>query len=219
MPAQSRAMRTAGESSRECKALSVPVTPTSSPASSVPTPSGPVPTDATRTEARSAANHRIVVGVADMAITSDPSKHMVTYALGSCIAVMLYDPVAKIGGMLHFMLPEAKTCPQKAAVNPAMFADTGISLLFNNAYKLGADRGRLIVCAAGGAEILAEDRHFCLGARNRTMLRKILWQHNLLLTADDTGGTLSRTVTLSLNDGLMTTRSQGKESVLWAPTT
>jgi chemotaxis protein CheD len=187
--------------------VSLPTTPTSF---------GPAPQGASR-PGLSAADPKIVVGVADMAVARDAGKPIITYALGSCIGVTLFDPVAKVGGMLHFMLPEGKTSPEKAAANPAMFADTGIPLLFNNAYKLGASRARLIVCAAGGAEILAEDGHFRIGARNRTMLRKIFWQNNILLSADDTGGTQSRTVTLSLKDGTVTVRSQGKESVLWAP--
>lgn len=165
----------------------------------------------------SAPDQRIVVGVADLAVASDVNKSIVTYALGSCIGVTLFDPIAKVGGMLHFMLPEGKTSPEKAAANPAMFADCGVPLLFQKAQKLGAEKSRLIVCAAGGAEILAEDGHFRIGSRNRTMLRKLFWQNNVLLAADDTGGNLSRTLTLSLADGTITIRSQGKETLLWAP--
>ncbi len=163
------------------------------------------------------ADQRIVVGVADLAVSKEPGKAIVTYALGSCIGVTIFDPITKVGGMLHFMLPEGKTSPEKAAANPAMFADAGVPLLFQKAYKLGADRSRLIVCAAGGAEILAEDGHFRIGARNRTMLRKLFWQNNVLLSADDTGGSHSRTMTLSLTNGAISIRSQGKETVLWAP--
>ncbi len=160
---------------------------------------------------------RIVVGVADLAVSKEPGKSIVTYALGSCIGVTIFDPASKVGGMLHFMLPEGKTSPEKAAANPCMFADAGVPLLFQKAYKLGADRAKLVICAAGGAEILAEDGHFRIGARNRTMLRKLFWQNSLLLAADDTGGNHSRTMTLSLKDGTVTIRSQGKEAVLWAP--
>ncbi len=152
-----------------------------------------------------------------MAVAKDPSKSIVTYALGSCIGVTLFDPVMKVGGMLHFMLPEGSASPEKSAANPAMFADTGVPLLFQRAIRLGADRSKLIVCAAGGAEILAEDGHFRIGARNRTMLRKLFWQNNVLLAKDDTGGSHSRTMTLSLKDGTISIRSQGKESVLWSP--
>lgn len=158
----------------------------------------------------------ITVGVADIALSDDPNASIVTYALGSCIGVTIYDPVAKVGGMLHFMLPLSKVNKDKAAKRPAMFGDTGIPLLFRSAYELGAKKERLIVCAAGGAEILNDDGHFCVGSRNRTMLRKLFWKNNILLSADETGGTISRTMVLSLDTGRVSIRNRGKESVLWA---
>ena len=154
-------------------------------------------------------------GVAALAVGRDPSKSIITYALGSCIGVTVYDPVAKVGGMLHFMLPESSVSVEKAALNPAMFGDLGIPLLFAKVAELGARRDRLIVCAAGGAEVLADDGHFRIGHRNRTILRKIFWKQNLLLSADDTGGQHSRTLTLRLSDGFINVRTQGKENQLW----
>jgi chemotaxis protein CheD len=161
------------------------------------------------------ARDRVVVGVADLAVSKDPGKVIVTYALGSCIGVTVYDPVAKVGGMLHFMLPESTVSPEKAAANPAMFGDLGIPLLFQKVTEAGARRERLIVCAAGGAEVLADDGHFRIGNRNRTILRKIFWKQNLLLAADDTGGQHSRTMSLKLADGSIQIRAQGKDAPLW----
>lgn len=164
---------------------------------------------------RIAEADRIVVGVADLAVSKDPTKSIITYALGSCIGVTLYDPVAKVGGMLHFMLPESSVSKEKAAANPAMFGDLGIPLLFEKVAAAGAKRERLVVCAAGGAEVLADDGHFRIGNRNRTILRKIFWKLNLLLAADDTGAQHSRTMTLRLADGSISIRAQGKETPLW----
>ena len=175
------------------------------------TPSIPIRPEA----ARAGEADKIVVGVADLQVARDPSKSIITYALGSCIGVTLYDPVAKVGGMLHFMLPESTVSVEKAAANPAMFGDLGMPILFDKVIAAGAKRERLIVCAAGGAEVLADDGHFRIGSRNRTVLRKILWKLNILLAADDTGGQHSRTMTLRLADGGITIRSQGKESALW----
>jgi len=158
---------------------------------------------------------RIVVGVADMQLSDDSESVIVTYALGSCIGVTIYDPVAKVGGMLHFMLPESKVNAEKAQANPAMFADTGVPYLFKQAYELGAKKNRLIVCAAGGAEVLDDDGYFKVGKRNRTMLRKLFWKNNILLSADDTGGSISRTLMLKLSDGEISIRTKGKESKLW----
>ena len=160
-------------------------------------------------------NGKIVVGVADIALCDDPSGTLVTYALGSCIGVCIYDPVARVGGLLHFMLPESKINVEKARQSPVMFADTGVPLLFKGAYELGATKHRLIVIAAGGAEVLADDGHFKVGSRNRTMLRKLFWKNNILLTADDTGGSISRTMILKMSDGEVTVRSKGKERTLW----
>lgn len=158
---------------------------------------------------------KIVVGVADFAVTSGTEGSLITYALGSCIGVTIYDPVANVGGLLHFMLPSSKTNPEKAAANPAMFGDTGIPAMFKAAYDLGAEKSRLIVCAAGGAEIMENENHFKVGTRNRTLLRKIFWKNNILLSADETGGTTSRTIDLQLADGRIAVRSKGEERVLW----
>lgn len=160
-------------------------------------------------------DNRIVVGVADMKLSNDRNSALVTYALGSCIGVTIYDPVAKVGGMLHFMLPDSKINAAKAAEKPAMFADIGIPSLFNQAYELGAKKSRLIVCAAGGAEVLDDDGHFKVGKRNRTMLRKLFWKNNILLSADDTGGSISRTLMMTLSNGEIVIRTKGKETKLW----
>ncbi len=158
---------------------------------------------------------KTVVGVADMAISSDPTATLITYALGSCIGVTIYDPVAKVGGMLHFMLPSAKLSQEKAEKNPAMFGDTGIPMLFKQCYDLGAKKERLIVCAAGGAEVMSDNGQFKIGSRNRTLIRKIFWKNNILLSADDTGSTISRTMAISMADGSVTIRNKATERLIW----
>jgi len=164
---------------------------------------------------RQPVDGRIVVGVADLAVTADPSAEVITYALGSCIGVTVYDPIAKIAGMLHFMLPSSSTSEEKAASNPAMFADTGVPLLFKTCYELGAEKSRLVVCAAGGAEVLADDGHFKIGSRNRTILRKIFWKNSILLAADDTGGNQSRTLSINATNGAVIVRHKGQGAPIW----
>lgn len=161
------------------------------------------------------AGKPIVVGVADLAVAKGPGVNIVTHALGSCIGVTIFDPTIYVGGMLHFMLPDSKINADKADGSPAMFADTGIPMLFKRAYELGAKKENLIVCAAGGAEVLADSGHFKIGSRNRTVLRKIFWKNNVLLSADDTGGNHSRTLHLSLDDGRVAVRNRGTENILW----
>ena len=165
--------------------------------------------------AKTEVDGKIVVGVGDLVVCKDPTALLVTYALGSCIGVTVYDPVAKVGGLLHFMLPSADLNKDKAAANPAMFGDSGIPLLFKSCYDLGAVKGRLIVCAAGGAEVLSDDGHFKIGSRNRTLIRKIFWKNNILIAGDETGGTNSRTLSMRMADGTTIVRTQGSERVLW----
>ena len=81
-----------------------------------------------------------IVGIADMKVSDDPKVTLVTHALGSCIGVTVYDPVARVGGMIHYMLPESKMDHKKAKETPLMFADTGIPLLFKACYKIKAEK-------------------------------------------------------------------------------
>ncbi len=155
------------------------------------------------------------MSIADMAVSADPGATLITFALGSCIGVTVYDAEARVGGMLHFMLPTGSLNDEKAKRNPCMFADAGVPLLFNRAYELGAKKERLVVCAAGGAEILDDHGHFKIGARNRTMLRKLFWKNNVLISADDTGGNTSRTLSLRLSDGRVAVRHLNTERTLW----
>jgi chemotaxis protein CheD len=158
---------------------------------------------------------RVIVGVADIALATEPTSEIITHALGSCIGVTIYDPVARIAGLLHFMLPMSTGAPEKAASQPAMFGDLGIPLLFKSAYALGAAKERLIVCAAGGAEILADDGCFRVGSRNRTLLRKIFWQNNVLISSEDTGGSTARTMSIQLSSGRVDIRTQEGVKTLW----
>lgn len=143
----------------------------------------------------------LVVGIGDCKVTNDPGSVLVTYALGSCVAVMVHDPVARVGGLLHFMLPESSIDREKAQNRPFMFADTGIPLLFHYAYSKGADKRRLVVSVAGGAQIMDEAGVFNIGKRNCLAMRKIFWKAGVILRAEDVGGTGSRTVRLEVGTG------------------
>jgi len=76
-----------------------------------------------------------IVGIADMKVSNNPEVSVITYSLGSCIGLVIYDPVVKVGGILHYMLPESSIDNEKASRNPFMFADTGIPRLFKTAYN------------------------------------------------------------------------------------
>ena len=151
----------------------------------------------------------VVVGMADCQVSALRDQVLVTYALGSCIAVAIHDPVAGVGGMLHYMLPESSISPAKADENPYMFADTGIPLLFRRAYECGAQKRRLVVRVAGGAQVMDREGIFNIGKRNYLALRKILWKAGVLLLGEDVGGTLSRTVRLEVGTGRFWLRGAG----------
>lgn len=153
----------------------------------------------------------LVVGVGDCRVSNDPEGVLVTYALGSCIALMIHDPVAGVGGLLHFMLPESGLDPAKAQQNPYMFADSGIPLLFHSAYRLGAEKRRIVVTAAGGAQMMDQQGVFNIGKRNYLAMRKILWKAGVLIHAEDVGGLTSRTVRLEVASGTVWMRGAGEQ--------
>ena len=146
----------------------------------------------------------VVVGIGDCKVTEEPVE-MVTYALGSCIAVVIWDPVARVGGLLHFMLPEsAVDRDTQGRANPYRYADTGTPLLFRAAYEKGAEKRRLVVRLAGGANVVDAGGVFNIGRRNYAAVRKILWKAGVLVHGEDVGGAVSRTVRLEVATGRCT---------------
>ena len=143
----------------------------------------------------------IVVGVADMKVSNEPGVVLVTYSLSSCIGLAIHDPVAQVGGMLHYMLPESSLDGRKAKKNPYMFGDTGIPALFREAYKLGAKKNRLRVIVVGGAQILDQKGLFNIGKRNYTVLRKLFWKNNVMTDFEEVGGNVNRTLRLEIKAG------------------
>ncbi len=153
----------------------------------------------------------IVVGVGDMKVSNDPDSVLVTYALGSCIGVGIYDPVVKVGGVLHYMLPDSDIDPVKASNNPFMFGNTGIPLLFKETYKLGASKNRLKVLVLGGSQILDQNGLFNIGKRNHTVLRKMFWKNNIIVDFEEVGGTVNRTLKLEVKTGEAIMKISGTE--------
>jgi chemotaxis protein CheD len=159
---------------------------------------------------RGGAKVTVTVDIADLKIATSRDEVLVTYALGSCVGLSLYDPVAMIGGMVHCQLPLSKNNPEKAAVKPNMFTDTGVTALLQSVFSLGADRSRLIAKVAGGANLLDDDGLFKIGERNYTVLRKVLWKNSILIQGEDVGGTASRTMYLHMDSGKTFLKSGGR---------
>lgn len=156
------------------------------------------------------------VGVGDLVLSADPDDVIITYALGSCLGLTVWDPVTRVGGMLHAMLPQSSIEKDSAQLNVAKFVDTGVPALFKGAYALGAVKARLIVAAAGCGSPRGGDGDdfFAIGKRNLTMLRQLLWRNGVLLKRADVGGSKSRTLTFRLADGSVTIKSEGVETLL-----
>jgi chemotaxis protein CheD len=150
------------------------------------------------------------VGVADMKVSNDPEAVLATYSLGSCIGIAIYDAVARVGGLLHYMLPESTLDPEKAKKNPCIFADTGIPALFKAAYKLGAKKQRIKVVIAGGSQILDQKGFFNIGKRNETAVRKMFHRNNVIIDYTDVGGVVNRTIKLAVNNGDVWLKVSGK---------
>ncbi len=152
---------------------------------------------------------RLLVGVGDLKVSDDPRAMIVTPALGSCIAVVVHDPVRAIGGMLHYMLPHSSTNREKAEKNPAMFADTGVPLLFEKMYALGAEKRRIVVTVAGGAKLNGMPVSQEIGKRNYVILRKMFSKNGIRIDAEDVGGTRSRSVKLFVGTGRVVVTTSG----------
>ncbi|MBW2570469.1 MAG: chemotaxis protein CheD [Deltaproteobacteria bacterium] len=156
---------------------------------------------------------RKIIVVGDMK-AGEKEDLLITHALGSCLGLMVYDPIENIGGLLHAMLPLSKINREKAQTNPYMFVDTGVPTLFKTLYDMGAKKSRLVVKAAGCGNPMGRNEMFKIGDRNFTVLKKLLWKNNIILEAKDVGGTKSRTVNFDLSTGQTIISSGGVKEEL-----
>ena len=154
-----------------------------------------------------------IVGVADMKVSNNTGESIITYSLGSCIGLVIYDPVVKVAGMLHYMLPESSLDKDKARAKPYMFADSGIPRLFKSAYQLGAVKKRMKIYAAGGAEILDQKGFFNIGKRNYMALKKMFFKNNVMINKQNVGGNVNRTVRIEIATGDIFVKTSGSKEV------
>jgi chemotaxis protein CheD len=136
----------------------------------------------------------ITVGTSDCKVSNDPNTLLVADALASCIAIAVHDPLARVAGLLHFMLPESGIDTVRARGQPCMFADTGISELFHSAYACGAEKNRMTVRVAGGPQLADSNRVSNIGKRNYLACGKVLWITGVMIHGQAVGGSTSRTV-------------------------
>ena len=143
----------------------------------------------------------IKVGMADLKVAKAPDS-LITLGLGSCIGLTLYDPTTKVGGMVHYMLPDSTQLKNNA--NIAKFGDTGIKELYRLMIANGASPKRMVAKIAGGAkmfEVSGLSNVGNVGERNALQAKKILKELNIPLVAEDTGLNYGRTVELFCENG------------------
>ncbi|MEI8257414.1 MAG: chemotaxis protein CheD [Deltaproteobacteria bacterium] len=170
--------------------------------------------DESHTPVRVAAPRLLVIGIADHGVSDEQDHVLVTYALGSCIAVAVYDPARRAAGMLHYMLPTGSIVPDQGASEASKFADTGIPLLFRTMYQFGCKKTDLVVRITGGSKLYDDNGVFDIGRRNHAAARQILWKAGVRIAAEDVGGNISRTMRLVVATGGVTVRSGAEEKTL-----
>ena len=153
----------------------------------------------------------IKVGMADMNVCCSPDS-IITLGLGSCVGAVLYDPVTKVCGMVHVMLPDSTTISNNS--NVAKFADTGIDALLKLVVKKGVARERLVAKIAGGAQMFTVNKSspmLRVGERNVEAVKAKLKELGIRLVAEDTGKDYGRTVIFYPETGEYLIRAIGKE--------
>ena len=155
---------------------------------------------------------RIVIGVGDLAVSNNTEVILSTYALGSCVGVVAFDPAVRVGGILHLMLPESSLAPEKAVRQPAMFADTGLTYFFRQLVGLKALPSRLNLLVAGGACVLSGTDNFKIGERNVRATLDLLTRSGCRPPIKDVGGFHNRTLHLDMNTACVTLKTPQSSS-------
>lgn len=155
------------------------------------------------------ATIEIQVGIADYKIAKNPNR-LITLGLGSCVGVTLYDPIVKVGGLLHVMLPDSTSF--KDVQKPAKFADLGIPLLVKELSAIGGVFGRLKAKLVGGAQMFSgfdNSLSLNIGQRNTEKSREVLRKMGIPIIAEDVGGNKGRTMILDTSTGSVSIRTIG----------
>lgn len=153
----------------------------------------------------------IKVGMADLNVCVSPDR-ICTLGLGSCVGIALRDPVTKIGGLAHIMLPDSSTIRNNS--NIPKFADTGIEELVKQVTRKGANRSRLVAKIAGGAQMFgfnSNSEMVRVGERNVQATKKKLAELRIPILAEDTGKNFGRTVIFYPETGDFVIRAVGKQ--------
>jgi len=136
----------------------------------------------------------IILGLGEMGTINGDEEELKTFALGSCIGLVLYDRVNKITGMVHIVLPDSNISLNRAKTDPGRFADTAIPALIEEMRARGAN-GKLVAKLFGGALIYKANDTYQIGKRNALTVKKLLWKNRIPALAEEIGGNIGRTIT------------------------
>lgn len=144
--------------------------------------------------------NKLTIGIADMKMTRGEGT-LITYALGSCIGICLYDPLIKLGALVHIMLPINMEANR---TSPLKYADTGIRMTLSQMEMKGARRARIVAKIAGGAkmfEVAGNGALGSIGQRNIDSVHQVLRQERIPLLKEDVGGKTARTLLFDVATG------------------
>ncbi|MCI0519190.1 MAG: chemotaxis protein CheD [Chloroflexi bacterium] len=153
----------------------------------------------------------LAVGLGEMQISRSPQDVLVAYGLGSCLGIGMYDPVTHIAGLLHAVLPNN---PNGSGPHTLKYVDSGMVAMLVQMLRAGAERRRLVVRMAGGANMLTApgfSQTFNIGTRNAEAAYKTLAELNMKLSSQEVGGSIGRTLRFYIADGRMTIRTVGNQ--------
>ena len=152
----------------------------------------------------------VPIGIGELKVSNVAGDVLRSYGLGSCIGLVVLAPRQRTVGMLHVALPESKINLQLAKDQPGMFADTGIPFLLQEMERCGCNVGDMVIKIAGGASVMDPGATFEIGKRNILAVKKTLWRYRLGPVAEDVGDVISRTMSVSVDTGIVTVSSPRK---------
>lgn len=155
-------------------------------------------------------SNTVTVGISDLKVVRAPDT-LVTFALGSCVGICLFDPISKVAGLSHILLPDSKQMPGNTT--PMKFADSAIPMLIQKMEAMGAKQSLLKAKIAGGAQMFAAVSNASIaniGARNVIAAKETLMRLRVPIVAEDTGSNYGRTLYFSASDFSMLIKSPKK---------
>lgn len=154
------------------------------------------------------------VGLGEQVVSRNPEDVLVAYGLGSCIGIVMVDPVSKVSGLLHAVLPKPTDGIERGEPNSYKYVESGIESLITTMVKEGANKTRLVVRVIGGANMLMSSgltRSFDIGTRNIEAAQATLNRLKMSITASEVGGHIGRTVRVYVADNRVTVRVIGEK--------